>query len=294
MLRTRKSKSLSDPHPQSTSQPRLPVANSSFGIRQMQWLDGEPKQKRKRRNDQIRLLLYTLHKLSVCFVLKHCHAVSITFFNDLIQQLTQSHKQTQDGHRSVLDELLTKLLDHRMIRENSKVRARLLRSGSTVPEGASIEDCLYVATRVRDRYKQCLKLPQNSNARRVALQSLYTTVSPAPGDSMLAGTLRVMGTTNKQAKVGLRRGIKRVLELKKTFEDDGNQPLSSAVMRNLTLTGGGTHTGTHRSSPKLSDEQRRARDWALTIWSVDKTPMKGFLRVSPTTRDAVRYRSVIC
>ena len=71
MLRTRKSKSLSDPHPQSTSQPRLPVANSSFGIRQMQWSDGEPKQKRKRRNDQIRLLLYTLHKLSVCFILKN-------------------------------------------------------------------------------------------------------------------------------------------------------------------------------------------------------------------------------
>ena len=52
------------------------------------------------------------------------------------------------------------------------------------------------------------------------------------------------------------------------------------------------HTGVRRTSPSLSESDKEAREWANMIWNVDKTPMHGFLRVSPTTRDIVRYRSV--
>lgn len=203
----------------------------------------------------------------------------------------RSQPCTQGGCRAILDELLTKLMDHRVIRANSNVRARLLKAGATMPEGAKVEDCLYMANRVRDRYKQCKKLPLNSNARRIALQSLYTTVAPKSGHSMLNGILRILGTTSRETRVGLRRGAKRIEELCKHFADAGKYSLTETVTRNLALTGGGTYSGARRASPRLSEDQRRSRKWAEMIWSVDKTPMKGFLRVSPTTRDAVRYRS---
>ena len=68
----------SKPKPQlSQSGPRLPVANSSFGIRQLQWSDEKPPKSRKQRNDQIRLLLYTLHQLSVCFLFFHQYIIIV-------------------------------------------------------------------------------------------------------------------------------------------------------------------------------------------------------------------------
>ena len=70
--------------------PRLPSANSSFGISSLEWHDNPPRT-RKSHADQLRLIVYVLHHVT-------------------------------GGSRVLLDKFLKDLLDHKTMRQNSTVR----------------------------------------------------------------------------------------------------------------------------------------------------------------------------
>ena len=158
-------------------------------------------------------------------------------------------------------------------------------------EGTTVDDCIYACKRVRDRYEMCRKMPLNSNIRRISLQSVYTLIAPILGDKKLNAMIRVLGAgDNRQAKVGLRRAAERVTKLKEMFHEAGDEPLDEEAVRTLSLTGGGMHAGHRRSSPQMTEEQQAKLDFVNRAWDEEATALKGYLRVSPTATDAVRYR----
>ena len=136
------------------------------------------------------------------------------------------------------------------------MRPLVLPAGLQPPSGYTIEDCVRVTHGLRSSCENARCLPLNTAARRMTIQSYCTVVTPELGSVGVRAVLRVSDNQSKVLRDQMRSGVIRKQKLIDEFNNVGDeQPLSSASLKTLTLTGDDMNDGAVRESPTPTPQQ---------------------------------------